>query len=77
MDIFYHSKVKFTMVNTILSVTAFFHLIMVNVHLVCHDRNGGRMKVKFTMVNRPEKHSLSCVYLNFVDLSDSLSTFLI
>jgi len=53
--IFYHSKVKFTMVNTILCVTAFCHFTTVNVHLVCRDSNGGRMKVRFTVVNRPEK----------------------
>lgn len=43
------------MVNVILSVTPFFNFTMVNVHLVCRDSNGGRMKVKFTMVNPPEK----------------------
>ena len=43
------------MVNTIFCVTAFCHFTIVNVHLVCRDSNGGRMKVKFTVVNRPEK----------------------
>ena len=52
---FYHSKVKFTMVNTILCVTAFCHFTIVNVHLVCRDSNGGRMKAKFTVVSWPEK----------------------
>ena len=38
------------MVNTFLTVTAYFDFAMVNVHLVRCDSNGGRMKVKFTVV---------------------------
>jgi len=52
------------MVNTILCVTAFCHFTIVNVHLVCRDSNGGRMKVKFTVVNRHEKE---CRFLSRVE----------
>ena len=55
MGFFYCSKVTFTIVNTILSVPAYFHFTIVNVHLVCCDNNFGRMKVKFTKVKQPEK----------------------
>ena len=40
------------MANVILSVTAFFHFTILNVHSVCHHSNGGRIKVK---LNPPEK----------------------
>lgn len=71
MGIFYHSKVKFTMVNTIFKCDHFFNFTMVNEHLVCCDSNGSRMKEKFTIVNPLKRHGLVCIYLNFVYISDS------
>jgi len=52
---FYYSKVTFTIVKPICNVTGLFQFTMVNVIVVCHDSNGGRMKAKLTIVKRPEK----------------------
>ena len=58
-------------------MTGFSHFTMVNVRLVCGIGNGGRIKAKFTIVNRPESRSFIKVYLNFVFFADNLSVFLI
>ena len=55
LALFYHSKVKFTIVTSICSVTDDFRFTIVNVIGVCRDSNRGRMKEKLTMVKRPEK----------------------
>ena len=54
LGLFYYSKVKFTVVSVFFSVTGFSHFTMVNARLVCRVGNGGRIKAKFTIVNRPE-----------------------
>ena len=54
---FYYSKVKFTVVSVFFSVTGFSHFTMVNARLASRVRNGGRIKAKFTIVNRPESCS--------------------
>ena len=56
-------------------MAGFSNFTMVNARLVCRI-NGGGIKAKFTIVNRPESRSLSKVYLNFVFLADNLSVFL-
>ena len=47
--------------------------------LIASVGNGGRIKAKFTIVNRPESRSFitSLIYLNFVFIADNLSVFLI
>ena len=52
---FYYSKVKFTVVSVFFSVTGFSHftMYMVNARLATRVGNGGRIKAKFTIVNRP------------------------
>ena len=52
---------------------------MVNARLASRVGNGGRIKAKFTIVNRPESRSFitSSIYLNFVFIADNLSVFLI
>ena len=55
LELFYHSKRKFTMVNGFFNVTSFSHFTMVNAVLVCCVSNGGRMKANFTVVKPCEK----------------------
>ena len=79
LGFFYYSKVKFTIVSVFFSVTGFSHFTMVNARLACRVGNGGRIKAKFTIENRPERSSVRWlqVYLNFVFITDNLSVFLI
>ena len=58
LGFFYYSKVKFTIVSVFFSVTGFSHFTMVNTRLACRVGNGGRIKAKFTIENRPESRSL-------------------
>ena len=57
LGFFYYSKVKFTIVSVFFSVSGFSHFTMVNARLVCRVGNGGRIKAKFTIENRPESRS--------------------
>ena len=63
MGFFHYSEVNFAIVSVFFNVTSFSHFTMVNVRLVCRVGNGGRIKAKFTIVNRPESQFVNQTFI--------------